>query len=723
MVKHEVNTVVSVREPRAQKINMRQLLVAGAGVAALLGIAFAIWYFQSTAGMSVIDPSNPSASILSEDEVAKINMLQSAAEVFAISEISPDDSTMIIAAGVGEAAESAQASWMNIQTGETEHITSEFLKLFPQSQVVWADNQTVVYISSSESGDPVVVRLDRATGSLTTEALAINGRVLGIAPEGTQALVEVGSESGLDLMVVDLVTGGSEKLISYPVGSHPQAISWSVDGGKLAIVRYQIPPDLDEDRVNEIATQDALGNLPLAENPLFTGSVLEVYNLDGDKEQPTILNTDANDGYMFDVPSWSPDGRRLLVRMMRPSLLAGRENPVVVVGAYTDRAIYRVYDADLRLEQTLDRPEIEAPTASNAIFASNDDVIVVAAYGLNIGLFHFNLESGAFRTLPITEGTFGSAPQGFQVYASHETRQLVYNQSSFLHPQELYRLDLDGSEPVALTHFNAEVVAANHIRVDDLSIEMDDGSSRSGYLIQPADAPFPPVEVPIVLYQQGGPGGAMTNRWGATVDEPFNLLPNFGIAVLFMPFSGREGFGPDFYRALADADNFGQIDIDEGAQAAQYLIDQHYTQSGGIGITGCSYGGYFAAQSITQYPDLYAAANVQCSVLDLTRWWEDNRFLVTILEGTLPADGPEEYERDSPVSHGSDVKTPVLLFHGMEDALPISVVRDFRRGITEAQTPVTMFAFRGEGHQLEHAGSRLFAAQQQIAWFRKYLQQ
>ena len=164
--------------------------------------------------------------------------------------------------------------------------------------------------------------------------------------------------------------------------------------------------------------------------------------------------------------------------------------------------------------------------------------------------------------------------------------------------------------------------------------------NRIGYLLQPVGAPFPPQDIPIVLYQQGGPGGAMTNRWGTTAEEPFNLLPNFGFAVLFMPFSGREGFGPEFFRALADHDNFGQLDVAEGAQVVQYLLEQGYVQPGRVGIAGCSYGGYFVAQSITRFPDLYDAANIQCAVLDMIKWWEPNPYLVTFMEGAVPSAQP-----------------------------------------------------------------------------------
>jgi dipeptidyl aminopeptidase/acylaminoacyl peptidase len=446
-----------------------------------------------------------------------------------------------------------------------------------------------------------------------------------------------------------------------------------------------------------------------------------VLDLITDEQQPATLRTESNDGYLFHDVDWSPDGERLLVRMVRPSQPAGRLHPVVVVGAFPDRAQYRLYDADLVLLKKLDHPEIEAPLASDAMFLSPNEVIVTAAYRLSFHLYYFNHLTDEFRELSTGEGTFGESPSGYQIHATHRSRQLIYNQSSFQHPAEIYRLDVEGSEPQALTTFNTEAAAVNQIRVDKVSFQLDEITTRTGYLLQPASASFPPENIPIVLYQQGGPGGAMTNRWGTTAEEPFNLLPNFGCGLLFMPFAGREGFGPEFYLALADNDNFGQLDVAEGAQAVQYLLEQGYAQPNGIGIAGCSYGGYFAAQSIIQYPDLYAAANIQCAVLDMIKWWEPNPFLVTYMEGSIPAEQIEEYRRDSPYYLASQVKTPLLLFHGRDDNLPFQLVRDFRNGIDDDMTPVRMLVFKNEGHTLSSPSSRLIAAQEQIVWFRKYL--
>jgi dipeptidyl aminopeptidase/acylaminoacyl peptidase len=214
----------------------------------------------------------------------------------------------------------------------------------------------------------------------------------------------------------------------------------------------------------------------------------------------------------------------------------------------------------------------------------------------------------------------------------------------------------------------------------------------------------------------------MTNRWGANVENPYNLLPNFGVAVLVLPLPGREGFGPHFYNDLANGRNFGQIDIDEGAQAVEQLIRMGYTSREQVGITGCSYGGYFTSQSITQYPTLYAAANTQCSLLDLvTEWQTGYTPVVSYLEGQPPTVDPAEYTKDSPFFQAAQVQTPLLMFHGTRDFLPIQTAANFHDQVEANGVPVVLLAFQDEGHGLASPISQFTAGQAQVAWFQEFL--
>lgn len=680
------------------------------------------WFNQNPPGVTTINPSRPPEPILEPADVEKIRTLQNTKEVYLLGPVSPDDTTILVMAGVDEV--SSQASWLNLQTGKLQPIDSQFLELAPQGEIAWSSDQIAVYFSNNANGDPVLVTLQRETGEIQTELLQINGRPLSLAPNGSRLLIESGTQERMVLAVLDLETDKIETLLSYVGGSSPVSIAWTSDGSKLAVVRYEVPPELadDPDKIAEFATQEALGEIPLEQNLYLASNIIDIIDLTEGNVQAVTLHAADGDGYLFKEVNWSPDGRVLMVKSSSPSQPSGRTHPSYVAqGAFASRASYRFYDADLNLIETLERPEIEAPTTSNAMFISPNEVIIIAAYELSMRLSYFNLQSGEFRGLPTEAGTFAERSGGFQVFPTHQSRQLVYNQSSFQHPSEIYLLELEDSAPEPLSQFNAEVAAANQIRVDEVSFQLDENTIRAGYLIQPAGAEFPPRSVPIVVHHQGGPGGAMTNRWGATTEDPFNLLPNFGISVLFMPFSGREGFGPEFYLALADEDNFGQIDVDESALAVQYLIEHGYTSESQIGVNGCSYGGYLVNQSITQYPKLYAAAISQCSIMDMVDYWNFNRYLVTFYEGGLPESRPEEYRRDSPLHNADAVRTPVLLMQGTEDFLPVKLVHEFRSAIEVTETPVELLVFKNEGHTLSLPSSKLFAAQQQIAWFRKYL--
>lgn len=702
---------------RMSKLKLLLLVLIVAGISAAV-----YWFTQNPPGVTMINPARPPEPILEPAEVEKIRTLQNTKEVYLMGPVSPNDATILVIDGIGE--DSAQASWLNLQTGQMEPIDAKILELFPQGDIAWSDSQTALYLSSNANGDPVVVTVSRETGEIKAEALEISGRPLSLAPDGSRLLIESGTPDRMELVLLDRETGETETLLSYSGGSGPVSIAWTEDGNKLALVRYEIPPEIasDPEKIAEMATKEALGNVPLEENQYLATNIIDIIDVSEEENHPVTLHAADGDGYLFKEVSWNPDGQLLLIKMVSPSQPAGRAHPsLVALGAFAGRSSYRFYDANLHLIKTLDRPETEAPTASSAMFISPNEVIVTAAYGLNMRLSYFNLESNEFRVLPTEAGTFAERLGGFQVFATHQSRQLVYNQSSFQRPPEIYLLDLDDSAPRALSEFNAEVAAVNQIRVDEVSFQLAEDTIRTGYLIQPAGAAFPPQDIPIVVHHQGGPGGAMTNRWGATTEDPFSLLPNFGISVLFMPFSGREGFGPEFYLALADEHNFGQIDVDESALAVQYMLEQGYTSENRIGINGCSYGGYVVNQSITQYPDLYAAAVSQCSIMDMADYWEFNPYLVTFYEGSLPADRPEEYRRDSPLLNARMVRTPVLLMQGTEDFLPVKLVRDFRTAVAETGTPVELLAFRNEGHSLTLPSSKLVAAQQQIAWFRKYL--
>jgi hypothetical protein len=228
-------------------------------------------------------------------------------------------------------------------------------------------------------------------------------------------------------------------------------------------------------------------------------------------------------------------------------------------------------------------------------FVSDDEAVVCVPFELSYHFYLYNLRSQKFRRLATPSGTI------YQPRSKRHSRELVYNFSSFQQPYEMYRIHVDADGPKQLTNANAAVAAANRIRADRVRFRLDDGDRREGFLLQPAGASFPPRNVPLVVWQEGGPNLPMTEQWLSTSEEPFNLLPNFGFALLIVPLPGRVGFGSRFIDELVDRRNFGEIDIDEQAEISRQLVERGYTSPARLGITGFSYGGYFTSQSITRH--------------------------------------------------------------------------------------------------------------------------
>lgn len=722
-------------------------------VIVLLGLVLSV--SPAAAIISVVNPRQEPELILDEAEAEKVVGLQGTTFPVLYSAVSPDDASILT---LISGPEQFELSFTNIQSGARTPVSPRALQYSPLTEIVWRDNATAAYVASDARDNILLISLNRDTGNVITSTLQLPGFPVSLSPNGSRLLVAYLSgeeiqrksyhpspfihevkqrrmtserpgrarydydhdvvklaEEGVGLASFDLYSQELIPLTVLPPGSGiASQPAWTPDGSKLAYVRWTIPNiGRSGNLLSEIVTQEALGAIPPAQNPFFTGNFVDVFDLAGHVIRPTGLKASEGNGYIYGDASWSSDGKTLLTQMYGPSTLVGRRYPTYV---NPDRSLVRFYDANLQPLNTFDRPEIQTPYVTIARFVSPDEVLFNAVTGMTHRIFYYNRISGEFRQVSRWDGTY------FQMEPTRLSRQLVFNYSAFQHPEELYRIGWDGNGMVALTNLNVAVAQLNQVRVDPVSFTVRSGGVRTGFLIQPATAAFPPKDVRVIVWQEGGPTSTMTNRYAANVENPYNLLGNFGFAVLIVPLQGRLGFGPQALNDLANGNNFGQIDIDEGAEIVQQMYQRGWSSPGKVGVTGCSYGGYFTSQSISRHPDLYAAANTQCSLLDLfTEWQFGFTPVVSYLEGLAPTIAPNEYTRDSPLFNAGAVKTPLLMFHGTQDFLPVQIAANFHDQVEANDVPIVLLAFQGEGHGLSSPVSQFTAGQAQIQWFREFL--
>lgn len=665
---------------------------------------------------------------LSEEELSRLDTLQFVRQPIILSDISPDRSTLVVATLDRLSQTDWQVKFLDLNTGELiDSVALEYEVLSPIVPIQWVDNQTIRFVQEGLFGPWEIVSLNRRTGIVSRTTVYPtedeSGEILGAAPDFSRFALRVYEENEDVIYLVSLRSLDRIEVARLPAELAIQPPQWSEDGQRVVFVLSSVEERNLYERtpfspnLSNPVNQDALGRTPPEENLFLQQNAVKVYDLS--RQEPLLLELNAKDdpGHLLAGATISPAGDRILVKYLEPGQLEGREHPIYL---YPQRSYYRVFDLEGNVIDTIDDIALAGPLENSAEFVDEDTLVFNATVGTNRHLYTYEIGSDTLEAFPLPDGSVEL--DTWRISEDGET--LVYAFSSVTQPSELFSMPLDASEPpTQLTNINAEVAAVNDVQVNPVSFETSNGP-RTGFLVQPAGAPFPPVESPLVFWQQGGPGFSMVNEFAIEVEMPLNLLPNFGISVLAVPLAGREGFGTDFYKLQADGNNFGQVDIIEGVEIASQLVKRGWARPEQLGVTGCSYGGYYSAQAIATFPDVFAAANPQCSLLDaFTEWQLGFSSLLSYLTGVTPMEAPETYRQISPLYSAADVEAATMIFHGSDDFLQVDMARNFHDVIESNDVPVMMYEFEGIGHSIFDIGLQRTAAQLQVDFFRTYLKE
>jgi dipeptidyl aminopeptidase/acylaminoacyl peptidase len=700
--------------------------------------------------LRIIATAETPVDLLSSSEVNKIRTLQSAQTSQIISDISPAGDVVL----VNRPASGSNSVFMNMNTGAIIPTNAQLSVMTTGTQGVlrWVNNTDLVTWASGTTGQStwVMLRISSINGQIQTTSLPLMSyeTPVSISPDGSLLLITstqsnaalmsttttVGAEdnsvtlttanSNYSYYLFNVATGQRQFLMTLPAGTTiqtPAAIkaykpadpyAWSSDGRKLGFVRTTLATGRNS--LNDMIMQSALGRIPVSNNPFISSNAIEIFDIKTLTHK--TLTPSYGDLAIYNSLSWSPDGTSFMAVTQAPAILAGRNNPAYFPSRFYTVA-YRFFDENYNLINTLDNSSIGLWT-EQPFYISPQTVVIPAIAGLSGTIYTYNWSQQLLGKITAKEGHYAFISGG------SNGQKLVYSYDSFLDPPELYNINISNKATTALTSDNGSIKAINAVQFNTVTFPTNEGGVRSGYLIQPAGAAFPPNNAPIVVWQRGGPGSEMINQWFATAEKPFDLLPNMGISVLMLPLEMRPGWSINNWFALADSSNFGQIDIDEAAQVVRQMIAAGYTSQQRVGIAGCSYGGYFTSQSIIRHPGLYAAANPGCALLDPVFEFENTNgspSVIAFLEGVTPFDDPLKYQQASPIYNASKIITPTLVFEGTDDFLPVNISVNFYSIIAQQGTPARMVQFDGEKHAQKIAKNVLYQAQEQINWFRTYL--
>jgi len=217
--------------------------------------------------------------------------------------------------------------------------------------------------------------------------------------------------------------------------------------------------------------------------------------------------------------------------------------------------------------------------------------------------------------------------------------------------------------------------------------------------------------VPLILCVHGGP--TARDHWG--YHSIHQLLANRGYAVLSVNYRGSTGFGKSFI-AAGNGEWAGKMQ-DDLLDAVKWAIDQGITTKDKIAIYGGSYGGYATLVGLTMTPEVFACgidlvgpSNLLTLLESCPPYWKPIRKFWEMLMGgnSETPEGREILAKKSPLTYAKNIKRPLLIGHGANDARVKQAESDqIVATMLENNIPVTYAIYPDEGHGFARPENRI----------------
>ena len=273
-------------------------------------------------------------------------------------------------------------------------------------------------------------------------------------------------------------------------------------------------------------------------------------------------------------------------------------------------------------------------------------------------------------------------------------------QMFYLFDQKTRALSLIGSTRPMLQNLQL----GSRIRV---SYEARDGEKITAFLSLPPgktqkDGPFP-----LLLMPHGGPRA----RDDASFDWWAAYYAQRGYAVMQPNFRGSSGYGADFIKK--GAGEFGRKMVDDVVDAGRFLIKSGVAIEGSVCAVGASYGGYSALMVAVRGQGLVRCVVSWAAVTDPMGLIADRAKQAQGMVGddgstmafweTYIGRGLDDAQKAaiSPARRASQIKVPVLLFHGNKDVnVPYSQALFLKKELDATGSPVKLVTLDGQDHEI-----------------------
>ncbi len=476
-----------------------------------------------------------------------------------------------------------------------------------------SENQPILYWREGAAGEPKVL-LD--PNRLSTEGIVAvdwwfpsnDGRLL------AYGLSEGGSEQST--LHVRVVGTGANLPDSIP-RTRGCSVAWLSDGSGFYYSRFPNPGDVPkgEENFHSRIRFHTLGTDP-ARDPVVFGE---------GRNMQDWLDCDLSENGRFLIVHASQTASKTALYIKD---LEKKDGAFIDVSGDVDAHFYgQVRDGDLYIQTDDGAPNYRIFKVSAANPARNDwkeiipegksklEQAALAAHRIFVSylenassrLYEYDIDGKLVREIPLPGiGTVYGADGAWS------GSECFFGFTSFFVPQTVYRHDVARGETALYDHVETTIDSSPYT-AEQVWYASKDGTKVPMFVIRRKDVVFDGTN-PTLLYGYGGFDIPMTPGFSKTAVPWLEMGGIYAIANL----RGGGEFGEKWHRA-------GMLDkkqnvFDDFAAAADWLFEHKYTSPAHLAIFGGSNGGLLVGATVTQHPDICAAAVCAVPVLDMMRY-------------------------------------------------------------------------------------------------------
>lgn len=480
----------------------------------------------------------------------------------------------------------------------------------------------VVYVREGHDGEKRVL-LD--VNTLSEDKLTALGWYTP-SPDGSLmafGLYQAGDEN-TTLHLLEVATG---KWLDDKIAGKVSSVQWLADNkrffySKLADIDNPYSKQIKLHTVGEDSANDRLmfeqykeGPLATTWGPFFTLQREGNWGLIG-----YFTSTSSNDLYLVDVKKWIETGK-----LDMTPLIEGEDANTygqfvgerLLLTTQVDAPNGMVYEVDHKNSQR-DNWQVLVPHDNDRVFEGLQETkdFFVLEYSVKAQTQFELMRKGGGQTPSFDLPGIGSAGLSTQ----YDRNEIFVTFTSFNTPRSVYRLELPAADFQGRFSNLYRLWTRPNIPVDPDLLEVKqvtytskDGTPVTMFLVHKKGMRLDGTN-PTILYGYGGFGISMTPYFSATMFPWYEAGGVFAVANL----RGGGEYGDDWHKAgtLGNKQNV----YDDFIAAGEWLIDEGYTNSDKLAISGGSNGGLLVGAVMVQRPDLYKAVLCGVPLLDMLRY-------------------------------------------------------------------------------------------------------